>query len=233
MLHTLMAQMVQWSVDLVAFMGYPGIVLLMALESSVFPWPSELVMPQAGYLAASGKMNIWIAVLMATIGSILGALINYGLAYWLGRPFLMKYGKYVLCPPHKFAKMETFFLRHGEVGTFTGRLVLGVRHFISFPAGLARMNLARFSLYTGVGAGLWATVLAWIEAQAARTPERVAVVDAVREVRYGALIAFTGGLCIVTSAMLSSILQVTVMVRSSMRSFVTQWISVLAPAKAA
>ena len=158
----MLMQFFEATVRFVDQMGYVGVLVMMTLESTFVPLPSELVMPQAGYLAASGKMNIWIAVLMATIGSILGALINYGLAYWLGRPFLMKYGKYVLCPPHKFAKMESFFLRHGEVGTFTGRLVLGVRHFISFPAGLARMNLARFSLYTGVGAGLWATVLAWI-----------------------------------------------------------------------
>jgi membrane protein DedA with SNARE-associated domain len=142
--------------------GYLGILIMMTLESTFVPLPSELVMPQAGYLAASGKMDIWIAILMATVGSILGALINYGLAYWLGRPFFLKYGKYILCPPHKFDKMEKFFLRHGEVGTFTGRMVIGVRHFISFPAGLARMNLARFCLYTGLGAGLWAAVLAWI-----------------------------------------------------------------------
>ena len=150
------------TVQFVDKMGYIGVLVMMTLESTFVPLPSELVMPQAGYLAAAGKMNIWIAILMATIGSVLGALINYGLAYWLGRPFLMKYGKYILCQPHKFAKMEAFFLRHGEVGTFTGRLVLGVRHFIAFPAGLARMNLMRFCLYTAVGAGLWTAILAWI-----------------------------------------------------------------------
>ena len=158
----MLMQFFEMTVRFVDQAGYVGVLIMMTLESTFVPLPSELVMPQAGYLAATGRMNIWIAVLMATIGSVLGALINYGLAYWLGRPFLMKYGKYLLCPPHKFAKMEAFFLRHGEVGTFTGRLVLGVRHFISFPAGLARMNLTRFCLYTGVGAGLWATVLAWI-----------------------------------------------------------------------
>ena len=167
----MLMQFFEMTVRFVDQAGYVGVLVMMTLESTFVPLPSELVMPQAGYLAATGKMNIWIAVLMATIGSVLGALINYGLAYWLGRPFLMKYGKYLLCPPHKFAKMETFFLRHGEVGTFTGRLVLGVRHFISFPAGLARMNLARFCLYTGVGAGLWATVLAWIGYAAGKNQE--------------------------------------------------------------
>jgi membrane protein DedA with SNARE-associated domain len=142
--------------------GYLGVLIMMTLESTFVPLPSELVMPQAGYLAATGRMNIWIAILMATIGSILGALINYWLSRWLGRTFLLKYGKYVLCPPHKFQKMEAFFLRHGEIGTFTGRLVLGVRHFISFPAGLARMHLGRFIVYTGLGSALWAMILAWI-----------------------------------------------------------------------
>ena len=158
----MLLQIFEMTVRFVDEMGYLGILIMMTLESTFIPLPSELVMPQAGYLAAAEKMNIWIAILMATIGSVLGSLINYGLAYWLGRPFFLKYGKYLLCPPHKFAKMETFFLRHGEIGTFTGRLILGVRHFISFPAGLSRMNLMRFSLYTGVGSGLWAAILAWI-----------------------------------------------------------------------
>lgn len=158
----MLMQLFEFTVSFVDKAGYFGILLMMTLESTFVPLPSELVMPQAGYLAAMGKMNIWIAILMATLGSILGALINYGLAYWLGRPFFMRYGKYILCPPEKFTKMENFFLRHGEVGTFTGRLILGIRHFISFPAGLARMNLTRFCMYTGAGAGLWAAVLAWI-----------------------------------------------------------------------
>lgn len=158
----MLMELFEFTVSFIDQAGYVGILIMMTLESTFVPLPSELVMPQAGYLAAMGKMNIWIAILMATMGSVLGALINYGLAYWLGRPFFVKYGKYILCPAHKFAKMEQFFLRHGEVGTFTGRLILGVRHFISFPAGLARMNLTRFCLYTAVGSGLWAAVLAWI-----------------------------------------------------------------------
>lgn len=158
----MLMQLFEATVAFVDKAGYVGILVMMTLESTFVPLPSELVMPQAGYLAASGKMDIWVAIAMATVGSVLGALINYGLAYWLGRPFFMKFGKYLLCPPHKFEKMEAFFIRHGEVGTFTGRLVLGVRHFISFPAGLARMHLGRFCFYTGVGAGLWAAVLAWI-----------------------------------------------------------------------
>ncbi|MCX7009138.1 MAG: DedA family protein [Kiritimatiellaeota bacterium] len=123
------------------------------------PIPSELVVPQVGYLAAQGNMNFWIGLLMCTTGSVLGALINYGIAIKMGRPLMLRYGKYFLCPPHKFEKMEKFFNAHGEVSTFTGRLILGVRHFISFPAGLSRMHLWKFCFYTALGAGIWGAVL--------------------------------------------------------------------------
>ena len=154
-----LVQLFQWTVAIVHKLGYPGVLALMTLESTFVPIPSELVMPQAGYLAAQGQMNFWIALLMATLGSVLGALINYGIAIKMGRPLMLKYGKYFLCPPRKFEKMEKFFVSHGEISTFTGRLILGVRHFISFPAGLARMHLWKFCFYTAIGAGFWAAVL--------------------------------------------------------------------------
>lgn len=154
-----LVQLFQWTVDVIHALGLPGVFVLMTLESTFVPIPSELVMPQAGYLAAQGHMNFWLALLMATIGSIVGSLINYGIAVKMGRPLMLKYGKYFLCPPHKFEKMEKFFVSHGEVSIFTSRLILGVRHFISFPAGLARMHLWKFCFYTAFGAGLWAAVL--------------------------------------------------------------------------
>ena len=154
-----LVRLFQWTVDIVHKLGYPGVLALMTLESTFVPIPSELVMPQAGYLAAQGQMNFGIALLMATLGSVLGALINYGIAIKMGRPLLLRYGKYFLCPPHKFEKMENFFVTHGEISTFTGRLILGVLHFISFPAGLARMHLSKFCFYTALGAGFWAAVL--------------------------------------------------------------------------
>jgi membrane protein DedA with SNARE-associated domain len=143
-------------------MGYPGIFALMAMESSIIPVPSELVMPPAGYLAQQGQMNIWIAILMGTVGSLAGAYANYFTARWLGRPLVLKYGKYVWITEEKFAKVERFFLKHGEISTFIGRLLPVIRHLISIPAGIAGMNHLRFSLYTLVGAGLWCTILAWI-----------------------------------------------------------------------
>jgi membrane protein DedA with SNARE-associated domain len=162
MLSHLLEQAVEWSVLLVHKTGYPGIAFLMFLESTFVPFPSELVMPQAGWLAKDGEMNIVIAILMGTIGSCLGAMTNYGLALWLGRPFFQKFGKYLLCPPESFAKVEKFFVRHGEIGTFTGRLIPGIRHLISLPAGLARMNIPRFQFFTALGAGIWCTILAVI-----------------------------------------------------------------------
>jgi membrane protein DedA with SNARE-associated domain len=155
----MLVQFFQWTVDVIDKLGYPGVLILMTLESTFVPIPSELVMPQAGYLAAKGQMNFAIALVMCTVGSVLGGLINYVIAVKMGRPLMLKYGKYFLCPPHKFEKMEKFFITHGEVSTFTGRLILGVRHFISFPAGLARMHLGKFCFYTAIGAGIWGAIL--------------------------------------------------------------------------
>ena len=116
----------------------------------------------AGYLASQGEMNTWVAIGMGIFGSWIGALVNYYIAVFLGRPFLLKWGKYVFLTEEKFEKAEGFFRRHGEIGTFTGRLVPLVRQYISFPAGLARMNAGKFLFYTGLGAGLWVTILVWI-----------------------------------------------------------------------
>ena len=134
----------------------------MAMESSVIPVPSELVMPPAGYWAAAGKMNLVTAILCGTLGSLVGAYANYFAARHLGRPLLLKYGRYVWITEEKFTRVEAFFLRHGEISTFIGRLIPVVRHLISLPAGLSGMNHLRFSLYTLLGAGIWVTVLTLI-----------------------------------------------------------------------
>jgi len=157
-----MHQLIEWLVTTIGALGYPGIFLLMAMESSVIPIPSELVMPPAGYLAQQGQMNMVIAILCGTAGSLVGAYANYFAAHYLGRPLLLKYGKYVWITEEKFAKVERFFRDHGEVSTFVGRLLPVVRHLISLPAGLSGMNHVKFSLYTLAGAGLWVTVLTFI-----------------------------------------------------------------------
>jgi len=154
-----MHELVTWLVDTIGVLGYPGIFILMAMESSVIPIPSEVVMPPAGYLAQQGQMTLWMAILCGTAGSLAGAYANYFAAHYLGRPLLLKYGKYVWITEEKFAKVETFFHKHGEISTFIGRLLPVVRHLISLPAGLAGMNHLKFSLYTLLGAGIWVTVL--------------------------------------------------------------------------
>jgi membrane protein DedA with SNARE-associated domain len=157
-----MHAVIDWLLQTIGALGYPGIFLLMAMESSVIPIPSELVMPPAGYLAQQGKMSMTVAILCGTLGSLVGAYANYFAAHYLGRPLLLKYGRYVFITEEKFAKVEKFFLKHGEISTFIGRLLPVVRHLISLPAGLAGMNHWKFSLYTLLGAGIWVTVLTFI-----------------------------------------------------------------------
>jgi len=157
-IHTL----TQWLLNTIGAMGYPGIFLLMAMESSIIPVPSELVMPPAGYLAYQGKMNMAAAILCGTAGSLIGAYVNYFVSHYLGRPLILKYGRYVLIPPDKFERVERFFLRHGEISTFIGRLLPVIRHLISIPAGVAGMNHLKFTVYTLLGAGAWCTILTLI-----------------------------------------------------------------------
>ncbi len=157
-----METIIVWIVDTIGRLGYIGIIALMFLESSFFPFPSEVVVPPAGYLASKGEMNIWLVVVCGITGSLLGALFNYLLALWLGRPLLMKYGKYLFLTQERFHKVDDFFYRHGEISTFVCRLIPGIRQYISFPAGLARMNLIKFCFYTSFGAAIWVVVLAYI-----------------------------------------------------------------------
>ncbi|MBM4144826.1 MAG: DedA family protein [Nitrospira sp.] len=151
-----------WLIDTIGTVGYPGIVLLMFIESTFIPLPSELVIPPAGYLISQNKMSWAGVILSGTVGSVLGALFNYAIAVFFGRPFILKYGKYFGVSKSHFEKGELFFLKHGHISTFIGRLILGVRHYISFPAGLCRMNLLEFSFYTAFGAGIWVWILAYI-----------------------------------------------------------------------
>ena len=150
---------------LLSHLDYPTIQLLMLLESTVIPVPSELVVAPAAYHAASGELNVFLVVLFATIGADLGASINYFVALYVGRPVIYKFanskwGKLCLLNQQKVEKSERYFDNHGVVATLTGRLIPGIRHLISIPAGLARMNYWKFLLYTTIGAGAWHTILA-------------------------------------------------------------------------
>jgi len=150
---------VDWLTQLYAGLGYLEITVLMALESSLFPVPSEVVMIPAGYLAATGQLDPVLCVLAGTAGSVIGASANYLLGEYVGRAFLVRYGKYLLIDADKYHEAEALFLRNAYVATFIGRLLPVVRHLISLPAGVFGMRWAPFLLITAAGAALWCAVL--------------------------------------------------------------------------
>ena len=155
----MLRELAQDLVDLIFDWGYVGIFLLMAVESSFIPFPSEIVLIPAGYLVSQGEMNGGLIMGSALSGSLVGAFINYFLALTLGRKLLTKYGKYFFIKENALDKMDSYFQKHGHISTFIGRLIPGIRQLISIPAGLARMNLVKFSIFTTLGAGIWALIL--------------------------------------------------------------------------
>ncbi|MGK5085765.1 DedA family protein [Bdellovibrionota bacterium FG-1] len=157
MLHELIRTWFGW----VEAWGYVGIFALMAMESSIIPVPSEVVMPPAAFWAAQGKMSLAGVVLAGTAGSYCGSVLNYWVARWVGQPVVLKYGKYFLMPPEKLHLAEAWIARFGTGGIFFARLLPVVRHLISIPAGVLKMPFAVFSAATIVGAGLWCTILSW------------------------------------------------------------------------
>ncbi|MBR3471117.1 MAG: DedA family protein [Prevotella sp.] len=154
-----------WITTLLGNLNYPTIFFLMMLESTVVPVPSELVVSPAAYHAASGSLNVWLVILFSTLGADLGATINYVVAYYVGRPVIYRFansrlGHLCLLNQQKVEKSEKYFYDHGMVATITGRLIPGIRHLISIPAGLAKMHYGWFLLYTTLGAGVWNCILA-------------------------------------------------------------------------
>ena len=150
-----------------ANLNYLTIALLMLIESTFLPMPSEVVIPFAAYKAAQGDLNIFGVVFFGTVGALTGSLINYTLAYYLGRPIVYKFaeskvGRLFLLSKEKVEHAENYFIRNGKTSTFIGRLIPGIRHLISIPAGLAKMDLRSFMLYTFIGAGIWNIILAII-----------------------------------------------------------------------
>ena len=165
---------IQWCLD---NLNYWTVTLLMTIESSFIPFPSEVVVPPAAWLAATGSsdLNIYLVVLFATLGACIGALVNYYLALWLGRPIIYKFvnsrvGHMCLLDEEKLKHAEAYFEKHGSVSTLVGRLIPAVRQLISIPAGLARMRIGKFILFTSLGAGVWNAVLAIIGWCLAKVP---------------------------------------------------------------
>ncbi len=159
--------LVQFFLNLTADLGYWGILILMTIESSFIPFPSEIVVPPAAYLAFKGEMNIYLIVLFATVGSILGALVNYFLAATLGKKMVYSlikkpWAKYLLLSEEKLLKSENYFREYGSISTFVGRLIPVVRQLISLPAGFVKMNLISFTFFTALGAFIWVAILAYL-----------------------------------------------------------------------
>lgn len=158
----ILGQIALFCISAISLMGYAGVVFLMMLESMIFPIPSELVMPFAGFLIAEGEMTFFWVIFSSIIGSLIGSLLSYYIGYKGGKRFLIKYGKYFLLDEEHLAKTEQWFSKKGELTILIGRFIPVVRHFISIPAGFGKMNLKRFILYTTIGAGIWNSFLTYI-----------------------------------------------------------------------
>ncbi len=164
MLKKLTAPLIAWYLAALKTAGYPVIVLLMTMESSVLPLPSEVIIPPAAHLVNQGQipLNYWGIVLCGTLGSWLGATIVYWAARLAGRPLVMRYGKFFLFPPEKLAKAEKWSKRYGAAGVFVARLLPGARQLVGIPAGIAQMDYLLFSIFTVIGAAIWCSVLCWL-----------------------------------------------------------------------
>src|SRR6476660_8098797 len=143
-------------------MGYLGVVLLMAIESACIPLPSEIIMPFSGYLVSRGEMNLWLVGLAGAVGCVLGSMVAYWVGMYGGRPLIEKYGRYLLISHHDLDLADRWFAKYGEVIVFVSRLLPAIRTFIAFPAGVARMNIPRFILYTFAGSLPWCLALAYV-----------------------------------------------------------------------
>src|SRR5882724_678432 len=146
----------------ISAMGYSGVILLMAIESACIPLPSEIIMPFSGYLVSTGQLNLWAVGVAGAVGCVLGSLVAYWVGMYGGRPVIEKYGRYVLLSRHDLDIADRWFANHGEAIVFVSRLLPAIRTFIAFPAGVARMNLKRFIIYTFAGSLPWCLGLAYV-----------------------------------------------------------------------
>ena len=166
MLSDILTTSTNFLLSTIGSLGYIGIFILMTIESTIIPFPAEIILIPAGALVSQGKMSFIFILLAAVLGSIAGALINYYLALHLGRravnKLVHKYGKFLFIDENSVLKSERYFDNHGDMTTFVGRLIPGVRSFVSLPAGFARMKFAKFCFYTGLGAGIWSAILIYL-----------------------------------------------------------------------
>jgi membrane protein DedA with SNARE-associated domain len=161
-LSNILGQIALFCIEAISLFGYFGVFFLMVLESMIFPIPSELVLPFAGFLIARGEMGFLLAILFATLGSLVGSLLSYYIGKYGGNKFVFKYGKYFLLSEKHLINVEKWFSKKGELTIFIGRFIPIVRHIISIPAGIGKMNIKKFSLYTIIGAGMWNSFLIYV-----------------------------------------------------------------------
>lgn len=162
MLGKLLAGLAAFIIGVISSLGYGGIVLLMAIESACIPLPSEVTMPFAGYLVSRGELTLWGVALAGAVGCVLGSLVAYAVGAWGGRPLVQRYGRYVLISHRDLDLADRWFARHGDIIILIGRLLPVVRTFIAFPAGVARMPLGKFIVYSFIGSLIWCWALAWV-----------------------------------------------------------------------
>ena len=162
MITTLIDFLVQLVINIIATTGYAGVFLLMLLESCGVPAPSEAIMPFAGFLVAAHQFSFRLTVLIGALGNLAGSLLAYFIGLKGGRPLVEKYGRYILISKHDLDKADLWFQKRGELTVFIGRLLPVVRTYISFPAGIAKMNLKKFSLYTFIGAFIWSALFCYL-----------------------------------------------------------------------
>ena len=158
-MESLLSNLGQFVINVISTFGYLGIALAMAIESAAIPLPSEIILPFTGYMVFIGRFTLWQATIAATLGNLAGALVAYYIGAWGGRPFLKRYGRYILINERELSWTENLFSRHGEITVFVGRILPVVRTFISLPAGIAKMNPIKMSLYTLLGALPWCLLL--------------------------------------------------------------------------
>lgn len=162
MATTILSAIANWIMGVISSLGYGGVILLMAIESANIPLPSEVIMPFSGFLVAKGEFNLYLVALAGAIGCVVGSIFSYWLGAWGGRPLIEKYGKYILISHHDLDLADRWFQKHGEITVFLGRLLPVIRTFISFPAGISRMNFGRFVLYSFLGSLPWTLFLAFV-----------------------------------------------------------------------
>ena len=162
MIGKLLAALGGFIIAVLSNLGYLGVVVLMAIESACIPLPSELIMPFAGYLVFKGQLTLWGVAFAGALGCVLGSLVAYYVGLWGGRPLVRRYGRYLLISHHDLDLADRWFARHGDITILIGRLLPVVRTFIAFPAGVARMPMAKFLIYTFVGSLIWCWALAWV-----------------------------------------------------------------------